>query len=259
MHQLYFKINYHKPAPEANFEVGNVCIGDTTLFENNSTIGTQQVSQKWLFGDGDTSSDVNPKHRYDIDVTTSYFTSLILENAEGCVDRKNKTITIHELPYCGFDVDYTWPKRDVVFNADSVNYTSYQWYFGDGDSSTEVNPTHDFSTADSFEVQLIVTNAAGCACSQTKKIKGANVSVSNLNLKNITLYPNPNSGSFVIDSDLIGSVEMQLVDIYGRVVFKEATQSDGRIQINASVTSAGAYMLLMKHDGDVYSVPVLIE
>ncbi len=248
-----------KPAPEANFEVGNVCIGDTTLFENNSTIGTQQVSQKWLFGDGDTSSDVNPKHRYDIDVTTSYFTSLILENAEGCVDRKNKTITIHELPYCGFDVDYTWPKRDVVFNADSVNYTSYQWYFGDGDSSTEVNPTHDFSTADSFEVQLIVTNAAGCACSQTKKIKGANVSVSNLNLKNITLYPNPNSGSFVIDSDLIGSVEMQLVDIYGRVVFKEATQSDGRIQINASVTSAGAYMLLMKHDGDVYSVPVLIE
>jgi len=248
-----------KPSPEADFDVGNICIGDTTLFENKSSIGAQQVNQKWLFGDGDTSNDLHPKHQYDIDVTTSYFTSLIVENTEGCIDRKNKTITIHELPHCGFNVAYTWPKRDVVFKADSTNYTSYQWYFGDGDSSTEMNPTHDFNTADSFEVQLVVTNSAGCTCSQTQKIRGANVSVSDLTLKNINLYPNPNTGSFIIESDLIGQVELQLVDIYGRVVFKQSTHSDGRLGINSTVTTAGAYMLLLKHDGDLYSIPVLIE
>jgi hypothetical protein len=83
--------------------------------------------------------------------------------------------------------------------------------------------------------------------------------VSDLTLKNINLYPNPNTGSFIIESDLIGQVELQLVDIYGRVVFKQSTHSDGRLGINSTVTTAGAYMLLLKHDGDLYSIPVLIE
>ena len=39
---------------------------------------------------------------------------------------------------------------------------SYKWFFGDGDSSTQENPTHNYTSFGSFAVTLVTTNAAGC-------------------------------------------------------------------------------------------------
>ncbi|MFT7592020.1 MAG: PKD repeat protein, partial [bacterium] len=246
-------------APKSNFNVDGICIGDSSIFSNKSEVGLQQVTQTWLFGDGDTSNNSSPHHKYDINATTSYYTSLIVRSANGCSDRKNQMITIHALPHCGFDFGYTWPNRDVVFNADSSNYKNYTWYFGDGDSSTVVNPTHNFSTADSFEVRLLVTNSAGCACSETQKIRGANLSINDLDISNITLYPNPNEGTFIIQSDLIGDIQIRMVDIYGRLVYKTSIKSDGLLQVKSPIHTPGVYMIQITHDNSTYTVPMLIE
>lgn len=244
--------------PTADFDIDGICIGETTAFEDKSDPGVANTTYSWRFGDGDTSNATSPNHQYDVDVTTTFLASLILENSVGCTDRKNKNITIHALPHCGFDYSYTWPARDVVFNADSSGYASYKWYFGDGDSSSDANPTHDYSTEDSFTVVLQVINSAGCTCESSLDIRGANMSVLDFQTKNIKLYPNPNSGSFSIQSDLDGTVRIQMVDLYGRVVFENETISNGLIHLNTKIETAGAYMILLKHEGDTYSVPVLI-
>lgn len=41
----------------------------------------------------------------------------------------------------------------------SIN--GYSWAFGDGDSSTDQNPTHQYAAAGSYTVILTVTNSAG--------------------------------------------------------------------------------------------------
>ena len=50
----------------------------------------------------------------------------------------------------------------VTFTDQSANSpTSWAWTFGDGGSSTLQNPSHNYTTAGTYDVQLIATNANG--------------------------------------------------------------------------------------------------
>ena len=50
---------------------------------------------------------------------------------------------------------------EVKFMNFSQNAVSYSWDFGDGNSSTEENPTHIYDEADTYVVTLTATNADG--------------------------------------------------------------------------------------------------
>jgi len=72
--------------------------------------------------------------------------------------------------------NFTWsgdlvaPAR-VTFANQSSNANRYSWNFGDGNSSTERNPTHVFETARSFQVTLTATDSvSGKSASLTKVI-----------------------------------------------------------------------------------------
>jgi len=62
--------------------------------------------------------------------------------------------------------DFTWTQhaddRKVDFDDTSTNTpTSWNWDFGDGASSTEQNPSHTYSAAGDYAVQLTVANGGG--------------------------------------------------------------------------------------------------
>jgi PKD repeat protein len=50
---------------------------------------------------------------------------------------------------------------EVVFTNYSQNAESYSWDFGDGENSTEENPTHAYTAAGNYTVILTATNADG--------------------------------------------------------------------------------------------------
>ncbi len=50
----------------------------------------------------------------------------------------------------------------VNFNNSSSNATSYDWDFADGNTSTDVNPSHNYNTTGNFLVMLIASNN-GCS------------------------------------------------------------------------------------------------
>ena len=52
---------------------------------------------------------------------------------------------------------------DVQFNDLSENTTERYWNFGDGTYSTEMDPTHTYSVAGNYSVNLTVSNANGTA------------------------------------------------------------------------------------------------
>ena len=52
---------------------------------------------------------------------------------------------------------------EVAFTNYSQNASSYAWDFGDGNTSTDENPTHTYAAGGTYEVTLTATGAAGSA------------------------------------------------------------------------------------------------
>ncbi len=71
--------------------------------------------------------------------------------------KKDKPETISGFSY---QVDATDFKK-VVFTNASQNYTTVSWDFGDGATSTEVNPTHTYAALGTYTVKLTATGEGG--------------------------------------------------------------------------------------------------
>ena len=59
---------------------------------------------------------------------------------------------------------------EYTFTNSSTNAVSYEWDFGDGNTSTEVSPTHVYATPDKYTVTLTATSAEGKTASLSKTI-----------------------------------------------------------------------------------------
>lgn len=134
----------------------------TVNFTNSST---SAISYNWSFGDGSSSTDVSPAHTYTS--AGNYTVTLITTNANGCTDTLRKTdyvkiqrpqVVINNLPQRGCS-PLTWTFDATITSTEPV--TEYLWNFGDGSTSTQVNPTHVFPTG-SYDIELIITTASGC-------------------------------------------------------------------------------------------------
>lgn len=152
-----------KPKPTADFAyTGGGCTAPcAVLFENKSKDAS---SYSWDFGDGTTSSDPNPTKTYNVGGT---YTVSLTANGEGGTSQTSKQVLIQQstqsqLPTANFTFTGagTAPSN-VSFTNTSTNATSYSWDFGDGTSSTAVNPNKTYTTGGSFSVILTATNAAG--------------------------------------------------------------------------------------------------
>lgn len=152
---------YVNPAPNAafTFSPNNQCDSATVSFTNNST-GTI-IRWDWDFGNGNTFSGQNPPDQFYPNPGT-YTVSLLTENDQGCLDSTTNTVRIRETPVANFSVNAVCLNQIAQFNDLSTAtldpITSWKWYFGDGDSSSNPNPTHLYTAFGSFQVVLIVDN-----------------------------------------------------------------------------------------------------
>ncbi len=159
------------PVPKAAFGVENLCYGDTAQFLDSSTISAGNVNQwDWDFGDGNNASIENPKHFYNSAGT--YNVQLIATSqsgalaSKGCADTITKPITIHPKPAAGYTVTEACFSDSTAFtNTSSIgtgSITSYNYDFGDGNSSNKKDPKHLYATAGNYPTKLIVTSDQSC-------------------------------------------------------------------------------------------------
>jgi PKD repeat protein len=185
-----------KSAIAAVTSTGNGCAPLSTTFTNNSEYATDYF---WNFSGGDVSSDFEPIHTFDntSDNLTSYPIELIAIAENGC----NDTTVVHVTVYPEMVAQFNSPQAscspfEVVFtNESSVNAT-FEWTFGDGVLSTELNPTHLFeneNTGDdeTYNVELTVTSEYGCSNTATSEIAVFATPVVNFHVTPVTqTFPN---------------------------------------------------------------------
>lgn len=132
-------------------------------FTDTSTSATNIVSWEWDFGDGGTSTLQNPTYTY---ADTGIFdVSLIITNDLGCSDTLTRTnyIFVYTPPVANFlDNDTVICPGELEFTDLSLNATDWFWDFGDGESSTDQNPIHEFQDTGYFDITLITLNN-GCS------------------------------------------------------------------------------------------------
>jgi len=71
----------------------------------------------------------------------------------GCKDEDPKL----PVPQINFTVSTDFPEVGVpvIFNNQTLKASSYQWSFGDGQTSTQVSPSHTYDESGTYEVTLV--------------------------------------------------------------------------------------------------------
>ncbi|MES1214085.1 MAG: PKD domain-containing protein, partial [Bacteroidota bacterium] len=132
--------------------------------------GEPITSYKWDFGDGTTSVLPTPTHTY---VSTGTYTvSLIISSASGCSDTLiiPSAIRVGNKPIANFTANSisVCAHEQVQFTDASTSADAWDWYFGDGSNSSNLqNPTHAFTDTGYFTITLVALNN-GCADSLIK-------------------------------------------------------------------------------------------
>lgn len=133
---------------------------NTVSFVNGSSNAT---NYKWIFGDGQTSTQINTTNIYASQGIFNVF--LTASNSCDTVTYSNK-IVLNTPPKANFSsntVDYCTPASVQFFNNSSNNTTNYAWQFTGGtpSNSTDINPIITFNSPGIFNVTLISKNGSG--------------------------------------------------------------------------------------------------
>ncbi len=146
------------------------CVPQVINPEPSITSAEPIVKYKWDFGDGATSTDAKPTHEYSKEGV--FAVQLIVFTASGCSDTltMQKAVTTVKAPVAGFSADpvNVCAHSSVFFKDTSTGIiTNWWWQFGDGGTSTALNPIHKYDDTGYFKVTLVVTNS-GCKDSVSK-------------------------------------------------------------------------------------------
>ena len=149
-------------------QVSDVPTADFNFLNNQLEISFNNLSIdgdvfNWNFGDGTTSTEINPVHIYD--ETGTYTVVLTAENECGTTTATSEVI-VSELPSAAFiaeDTEGCGPFNVQFVDQSSDNSTSWLWTFEGGNPSTsaEQNPEVVYNAAGSYDVSLIVTSLSG--------------------------------------------------------------------------------------------------
>lgn len=157
LHQTIFVVF----PPKANFN------SDKNVGCNNLIVKFQDLSTNapyewaWSFPGGNPSSSAIQNPTVSYNSVNSYDVTLIATNSAGSdtIVLKNFILVSSLVPTAIFTHSNTGLSYN--FTNTSVNAYSYMWTFGDGGTSIEKDPVHDYSMGGTYSVVLIAKNGCG--------------------------------------------------------------------------------------------------
>src|ERR1019366_7387185 len=118
---------------------------------------------------------------------------------------------------------YVQVGNTITFTNTSTNATSYLWHFGNGDTSTAINPVEIYLNNGTYTVTLIAYNASGCLDSTTQLITILTTGFYSADFVNngLSIYPNPTEGmvNVAIKLNLNEQIQLTVTDILGQKVY----------------------------------------
>lgn len=136
-------------------------------------------------------------------------------------------------------------------NFEETENISFKWYFGDGSTSTELNPEHLFNAVGPFVISLVATNSIGCKDSNS--VAPLYIAESDIDFPNI-FTPNGDGIYDVFKPSAQGMKTFQCI-IFNRngtqvYEYTDPAQGwDGKINHGLQLASPGTYYYVIKGVG----------
>lgn len=167
-------------------------------------------------------------------------------DANGCKASATNNIRVGEKPVANFEVEQEG--LALSFTTSTLDFGVMNWDFGDGNNSTETNPTHTYSASGMYEVSLVVSNFCG-ADTFTQSFTVIATSRTPLpDLSALAIYPNPNNGQFqiLIQTEASKTLEITLLNLVGKPLLQQKHQllaGRSNLRLDMGEIPSGIYMM----------------
>lgn len=235
------------PAPTADFSVltTSICLGDSIQLSSNSPFAQ---NYSWTTSSGGISNSSAENPYLFPSSSGNYSVTLVVSNNVG-TDSTGQIlqISVESNPVAiqsASASNLLLPNAVAYFTNSSQNATSYFWNFGDGSSSTDNQPWHEYSSNGTYTGYLVAMNNG---CANDTSYFTINVGTQGLEVKHtdvFLVYPNPFSSNFKLSNAAeIDRIEVR--DLNGRNVEFESGVSQNQYSINLLNAAQGVYTLVV--------------
>ena len=226
---------YFNPAPPVDLGADiYMCEGESVTLDAGSFTS-------YLWNDGSSSQTITV-----IEEGTYYVTVTNSIACEGS-DEINVFIVLNPVADFSFIVDnYTVSFTNESFYEDPGNW---EWLFGDGNTSTDENPVHTYTTIGDYDVYLKISNSCGND-SIIISLNILDIYIPDNNI-NITVVPNPSNGQFTLEfkNNLQEEVSISVINSLGQVLLTKTDESySSNISMNFDIKNqpSGLYFINVK-------------
>ncbi|MFT6717044.1 MAG: gliding motility-associated-like protein, partial [Saprospiraceae bacterium] len=128
----------------------------------------------WDFGDGNTSSNINNTHLYNIAGT--YNLTLSLTGSNGCINSATTPYVVYPKPVAAFSTNTACEGLATLFNggistvAAPSNIANQIWAYGDGSQAVAIDPSYTYGSQGTYTAQLIVLTDQSCRDTTTNTV-----------------------------------------------------------------------------------------
>jgi gliding motility-associated-like protein len=242
--------------PTAQFTHTPTCYGIPFNFTDQSTITNSQIiGWSWSLGNGQTSNQQNPSHFYN--TNGQYPVQLIVTGQGGCTDTITDVITVYPKPTAAFVLPDSCGMSAAFTDLSLFNITSWNWNFGDGNTSNQTNPTHIYQTNGTYQVQLIVQNTNGCLDTLVQEYRNYHIPIADIiTANNCLTYSTVVLDNSTVQNSQISTWNWNVNNINQTSQnFNNTFTSSGVYQVNLVVTSVDGCIDSTSGQFEVYPLP----
>lgn len=233
------------PSTEAG-AAQSICLGDSVVLT-----ATGGITYSWNTLESTPQITVKPV------TTTEYWVTAT--NSNGCSAADSVIVNVDTIPIPVANFSYIQNGLDVTFTNTSLNALTYEWDFGDGNTSTLQNPENFYPSSSNYNVTLIATNNCGAdTFVENISVVGINDYIVD---ENLGIYPNPSNGNFVIDvSSLKGmTIELKVFNEIGQIIRDNDITISSMQSLTIKNLSNGVYHIMLITDKKVFYAKVIVQ
>tara|TARA_X000000950_G_scaffold254025_1_gene317440 strand:+ start:5265 stop:8150 length:2886 start_codon:yes stop_codon:yes gene_type:complete len=144
----------------------------------------------------------------------------------------------------------------------STGGSYYNWDFGDGSNSNEINPTHSFSNPGLYLTSLKASNDSSQTCSsESLSLVEVNGLTSSKSMKQTANFSLTQSNGYIFVSSLNYNFikDIQIFDSKGTLVFAKDNIMSNNSKINKVNFKPGIYIIILDSKGKNYSNKIVIN